>query len=74
MKRALERLIRSENARNSHLLTHFVWPAARNSHLFPKKGAGLSMGNRARKLLKVIGGALLGAVTIRFVFGKASST
>ena len=41
MKRALERLIRSENARNSHLLTHFVWPAARNSHLFPKKGAGL---------------------------------
>gem|GEM_PF-5282345 len=37
------------------------------------------MGNRARKLLKVIGGtlvarALLGAVTIRFVFGKASGT
>ena len=42
MKRALERLIRSENARNSRLLPCFVWPAARNSHLFPKKGAGLA--------------------------------
>ena len=42
MKRALERLIRSENARNFRLLPYFVWPAARNSHLFPKKGAGLA--------------------------------